>query len=81
MRGNYYGEKGHNYSSGVAYRVSDTMPEKYLGSVYYYHGRYYSGGRYETGNYRYKGKTYSNRYYHGQGYLYGGVIQPRGGQD
>lgn len=62
-----------NYGRGITtYR---TLPTGYSGNAYHYNGRYYSGGRFESGNYSYLGRHYSNRYYHNGQYLYGGNHQ------
>lgn len=70
-----YRDDGPRYSSGGEYRVYATVPTDYVGEVYFYDGRYYSGGRYESGRYSYKGRTYSSRYYHSGRYYYGGNYQ------
>jgi hypothetical protein len=61
------------YAGG--YQTYTTLPMGYSGSAYLYNGRYYSGGRYQTGTYRHRGQVYSNRYYHSGQYLYGGSHQ------
>lgn len=64
---------GRYDSSGDSrYDVYSSLPDSYVGSTYYYDGRYYSGGNYETGMFFHKGKPYTSRYYHNGQYLYGG---------
>jgi hypothetical protein len=64
---------GRRDSSGDSrYDVYPSLPDSYVGSAYYYNGRYYSGGTYETGRFFYGGKPYTSRYYHNGQYLYGG---------
>jgi len=70
-----YRDDGPRYSSGGEYRVYTTVPSHYVGDVYFYDGRYYSGGRYESGRYSYNGRNYSSRYYHSGRYYYGGNYQ------
>jgi hypothetical protein len=77
----YYGGPRQSYggasvSAGRGYYT--TLPSNYVGSAYFYNGRYYSGGNYQTGNYTYQGRTYNNRYYQNGQYLYGGVHQHHG---
>ena len=77
----YYGGPRQSYggasvSTGRGYYT--TLPSNYVGSAYFYNGRYYSGGNYQTGNYTYQGRTYNNRYYQNGQYLYGGVHQHHG---
>jgi hypothetical protein len=70
---------GASVSTGRGYYT--TLPSNYVGSAYFYNGRYYSGGNYQTGNYTYQGRTYNNRYYQNGQYLYGGVHQHHGSPD
>ncbi len=60
---------------GTGYGYYDTLPRGYAGEAYLIDGRYYYGGRYETGNFDYQGRRYSDRYYHNDRYYYGGNYQ------
>lgn len=79
----YYGGTRPSYggaSVGVSRGYYTTLPRNYVGSAYFYNGRYYDGGNYQTGAYSYQGRTYNNRYYQNGQYLYGGVHQHHGPQ-
>lgn len=80
--GYYSGPRpSHGSASVVASRgYYTTLPSNYVGSAYFYNGRYYDGGNYQTGVYSYQGRTYNNRYYQNGQYLYGGVHQHHGSQ-
>jgi hypothetical protein len=68
-------DDGH-YSSNVSGHVVYTsLPANYVGSAYFYNGRYYSGGNYQTGRYHDRGRTYTSRYYYKGQYYYGGNYQ------
>lgn len=55
----------------------EALPRGYGGEYYQHDGRYYYGGRHETGHYRSEGRVYDNRYYHGGRYYYGGQHYPQ----
>ena len=70
--GGYNGNSNGPSYAGSGFNTYTTLPTNYSGNAYLYHGRYYSGGQYQNGNYTYQGRPYTNRYnYNGQ-YYYGG---------
>ena len=65
----------HYGTAGGGYSVHTSLPTSFVGSAYYHDGRYYSGGRYQTGRYVYGGRPYSSRYHYNGQYIYGGEYQ------
>lgn len=60
---------------GTGFVTYSTLPVNYTGAAYRYQGRYYTGGRLETGRFTHQGQTYATRYYHNGRYYYGGTHQ------
>jgi len=52
--------------------VLEVPPVTWNQPYFYYNSRYYYGGKWETGNFEYRGHTFTNRYLHNGHYLYGG---------
>lgn len=62
-------------SYGTGFVTYSTLPVTYTGNAYRHQGRYYTGGRFETGRFQHNGQTYASRYYHNGRYYYGGTHQ------